>query len=109
MVKALRPNISSVALSTNPARESTTFIISHDMGGSDMDVTIDVFDMSGRLLWTHHETGAAADGTYTVDWNLTRANGSRLQTGVYLYRVRLSSDGSPQVSKAKKLVVIGNK
>lgn len=109
VVKALRPNIFSVALSTNPARESTTFIISHDMGGSDIDVTIDVFDMSGRLLWTHHETGAAADGTYTVDWNLTRANGSRLQTGVYLYRARLSNDGSPQVSKAKKLVVIGNK
>ena len=79
------------------------------MGGSDIDVTIDVFDMSGRLLWTHHEIGAAADGTYTVDWNLTRANGSRLQTGVYLYRARLSNDGSPQVSKAKKLVVIGNK
>ena len=34
--------------------------------------------------------------------------GERLQTGVYLYRVRVACDGSDMVSKAKKLVVIGN-
>ena len=45
---------------------------------------------------------------YTVDWDLTNGAGSRLQTGVYLYRVSIASDGSNQTSKAKKLIVIGN-
>ena len=74
---------------------------------SENDVTIDVFDMSGRRLWTSSESRSQT-GVYTVDWNLTQDNGQRLQTGVYLYRVRMSADGSAVASKAKKLVVINN-
>ena len=65
--------------------------------------------MSGRQLWKHVESGTSSGSTYTIDWDLTVDGGSRLQTGVYIYRVMLSSDGSPQVSKAKKLIVLSNK
>lgn len=109
VVKGLRPTLYSVDVSQNPASTSTTFIISHDFNGSNMDVKIDVFDTSGRLLWTHSENGVSTSGAYTVDWDLCQAGGGRLQTGVYLYRVRVSSDGSSEASKAKKLVVINNK
>lgn len=109
VVKGLRPTLYSVDVSQNPASTSTTFIISHDFSGSNVDVTIDVFDTSGRLLWTHSESGVSTSGAYTVDWDLCQEGGGRLQTGVYLYRVRVSSDGSSEASKAKKLVVINNK
>ncbi|HBN47257.1 MAG TPA: Por secretion system protein [Prevotella sp.] len=109
VVKGLRPTLYSVDVSQNPATTSTTFIISHDFNGSNMDVKIDVFDTSGRLLWTHAESGVSTSGAYTVDWDLCQDGGGRLQTGVYLYRVRVSSDGSSEASKAKKLVVINNK
>lgn len=108
VVKGLQPEISTVSCTDNPARTSTTFIVSHNFAGADVDLVLDVFDMSGRLLWQHSSSGPSTDNTYTVDWNLTTDDGQRLQTGVYLYRVRLSSDGSTQVSKAKKLVIIGN-
>lgn len=107
VVKSLEPSIYSVSVSDNPATTSTTFIIAHSFVGSQMDVIIDVFDMSGRRLWTHSESGTQS-GPYTVEWDLTQANGGKLQTGVYLYRVRLASDGSSMASKAKKLVVINN-
>ena len=107
VVKSLSPTIYSVDVSKNPASTSTTFIISHSLAGCAVDVTIDVFDMSGRRLWTSSESRSQT-GVYTVDWNLTQDNGQRLQTGVYLYRVRMSSDGSAVASKAKKLVVINN-
>lgn len=45
-------------------------------------------------------------GAYTVDWDLTGDNGGKLDTGVYVYRVRIGSDDSGTVSKAKKLVII---
>ena len=108
VVKSLEPTISSVAVSKNPASTSTTFIITHNFGGCNMDVTIDVFDMSGRQLWTYSETGAQTGNAYTVDWDLTQSNGQKLQTGVYLYRVRLSADGSSKASKAQKLIVVNN-
>ncbi|MBM6993035.1 MAG: type IX secretion system sortase PorU [Prevotella sp.] len=108
VVKALSPTIYSVDVSTNPASTSTTFIVNHDMSGSEMNVNIDVFDTSGRLLWTHSESGVSTNGAYTVDWDLTTDNGGRLQTGIYLYRIRVASDGSVEASKAKKLIVISN-
>ena len=109
VVQGLEPSLFNVSCTDNPASTSTTFIIYHDRTGSTIDVEIDVFDMSGRLLWKHTESGVSTDETYTVDWNLTVDGGARLQTGVYLYRVRIASNGSSKVSKAKKLIIIGNK
>ena len=106
VVKGLKPNLFSISCTNNPAHTSTTFIVNHDRMGSNVNVAIDVFDMSGRLLWTHSENGVSEGSAYTVNWNLTLDNGAALQTGVYLYRVRIGSDGSSMTSKAKKLVVV---
>lgn len=106
VVKGLKPNLFSISCTNNPAHTSTTFIVNHDRMGSNVNVAIDVFDMSGRHLWTHSENGVSEGSAYTVNWNLTLDNGAALQTGVYLYRVRISSDGSSMTSKAKKLVVV---
>lgn len=106
VVNGLQPNCFSISCTDNPATTGTTFIINHDRAGSQMDVEIEVMDMSGRPLWRHTETGASTTGAYTVDWDLTSDIGGRLQTGIYLYRVRLSSDGSSKVSKARKLIII---
>ena len=106
VVKGLEPQVFSVDCTPNPARTSTTFLVSHDRVGSEVDIQIDVFDTSGRQLWRHTETGVAAGQSYTVTWDLTTTGGHRLQTGVYLYRIQLSSDGSTQASKAKKLIIV---
>jgi len=105
VVSGLAPDLISVALSRNPASETTTFIINHNMAGTTLDVDIDVYDVGGRLMWSHSESGASASTTYTVDWDLVGNNGARLQTGVYVYRVRISNDGSTKASQAQKLIV----
>ena len=106
VVRGLEPTLYSVSCTENPASTTTTFIVNHDYTGNNLDVFIDIFDISGRHLWTYSDTGVATAGTYTVDWNLTIDGGEKLQTGVYLYRVRISADGSNKVSKAKKLIII---
>ncbi|MCD7722121.1 MAG: type IX secretion system sortase PorU [Prevotellaceae bacterium] len=106
---SLKPSILSVTLSNNPASVSTTFLISHDRAGSDCDITIEVFDFSGRMLWRHEETSSSATGLNTVEWNLRSNSGGRLYAGVYLYRVSLRTGESKQVSKSQKLVIAGNK
>jgi hypothetical protein len=109
VVRALEPQCFTVMATKNPATTSTTFIVNHDRTGSAMDVVLDIFDASGRLLWQKRETGVPTDQTYTIDWDLTTSGGRRLSTGVYLYRVRISSDGSDEASKAKKLIILSNK
>ena len=108
VVKSLSPTLFSVGVSQNPASSTTTFIINHDRTGSDVDIRIDVFDTSGRILWRHEESGVSSSSAYTVDWDLTTESGYALQTGVYLYRVYVSTDGSGSASKSKKLIVINN-
>ena len=106
VVEGLQPNFFNVSLSKNPASETTTFLINHDRAGSVLHVEIDIFDLSGRALWNYSESGVSTGNTYTVDWDLRVDGGHRLQTGVYLYRVRISTDGSSQASRAKKLIVM---
>ena len=102
-----QPTLSNVICTKNPATTSTSFVISHDRAGSEVDVELEVFDTSGRLLWRKSETGIPTDQTYTIDWDLTTGSGSRLKTGVYLYRVLISNNGSSKASQAKKLIVLG--
>ena len=109
VVKGLRPQLFNIGVTNNPARTSTTFIISHDRMESNMDVVIELFDAAGRQIWRHAENGVSATGNYTVDWDLSVDGGRPLQTGVYLYRVKVSSEGSSYVSKTKKLIVISNR
>ena len=99
----------SVDCTRNPASGTTTFIITHDRAGSLLDVQLEIFDAAGRQLWKHKESGVASGNTYTMDWNLSISGGRPLMTGVYIYRISVSSDGGEQATQAKKLIVIGNK
>ena len=108
VVKGMQPQLFSIGCTQNPARTFTTFIINHDRIGALLDVEIEVMDMTGRILWQHKERGISEGNTYTIPWNLCTNGAQRLQTGVYLYRVRIASGKSSFVSKAQKLIILGN-
>ena len=106
VVSGLAPSLFDVGVTENPARSSTTFIVSHDRTESRMDVVIELYDASGRQLWRHAESGVPASEVYTVKWDLSVDGGRPLGTGIYLYRVKVSSDGSSYASKTRKLIII---
>jgi len=108
VVKGLAPDFFSVGVTNNPATTTTTFIINHDRTGSELDVDIEVYDLAGRMMWNHSESGVSSGSAYTVQWDLTTSSGYPIHTGVYVYRVKIASDGSSKVSKAKKLIVLNN-
>ena len=108
VARGVEPSIIDVECTENPAVTATTFRIIHDRIGSELDVVLDLFDMSGRHLWSYSETDVPTDNVLTIDWDLTVGGGRRLGTGVYLYRVRASCDGSSYTSKTKKLIIISN-
>ena len=91
----------NVICTKNPARDQTTFIITQSMAGSDMDVVMDVFDLSGRQLYKRELKGAVTDGVCVLNWNLCLSGGSLLHTGVYLCRFTVGDS-----SKTVKLIVL---
>lgn len=105
VAKGIEPNIVDVNVTRNPAKTSTAFIVTHDRPGAPVDIDIEIFDASGRLLHRISQTSVPGSPTSTVNWDLTADKGGRLQTGIYLYRVNITCDGSARASKAKKLVV----
>lgn len=106
--KNIQPNIVDVYATNNPARESTTFVVAHNFCGAELELVIDIMDTSGRLLWSASERGTATTNTIAYKWNLTTDSGAKLNTGIYLYRIKLSSNGSSYASKTQKILVINN-
>ena len=109
VVKGLAPELYDIDCTRNPAVGSTSFRILHDRIGSQLDVVIDIFDMSGRHLWSYTTSQTPSSNVLTIDLDLSVGGGWPLGIGVYLYRARVSCDGSNYVSKAKKLIVLNNK
>ncbi|MEG1838202.1 MAG: type IX secretion system sortase PorU, partial [Bacteroidaceae bacterium] len=106
VVRGLRPKLFEVNCSKSPAKENTTFIISHDRPQSELNIQLGVYDFAGRELWVHQEEGTSTDGFYYIDWNLTSNGGQRLAPGIYLFRASIASDGSKQTTKARKIVIL---
>ena len=103
VVKGLAPEILHVQ--AIPGVGNMTFDVTHDRPENDLEVAIEVFDFSGRILWSHSEQVAALDSNYSYTWNLSCASGKPLDTGVYLYRVIVSSPVGQSTSKAQKIVI----
>ena len=103
VVKGLAPEILHVQ--AIPGVGNMTFDVTHDRPENDLEVAIEVFDFSGRILWSHSEQVAALDSNYSYTWDLSCASGKPLDTGVYLYRVIVSSPVGQSTSKAQKIVI----
>ena len=98
-------NILKIYAANNPARSQTQFLVSYDRPGSVCEFTVEVFDFTGRLLWSHAETGSNDTGFYAIPWNLTTGSGFPLGSGIYLYRARVKCDNSEEATASQKLIV----
>ena len=103
------PKLFEVESTTNPASTTTSFRIIHDRIGCAMDLSIDIYDMAGRKLWSKSQHETPTSNTISIDWDLTAAGGSRIGTGVYLYRVKMETADGQFSSRTKKLVILSNK
>lgn len=107
VVEGLKPFLFDVIATPGIAREQVTFHLMHNRPESRMRVGIMVYDLAGRQLWKHEESGTSGlFENYTVSWDLTRG-GFRLRPGVYIYRAAISTDNSKEATKARKLIVLG--
>ena len=102
-------NILRLMASQNPAVNSTNFMVSFDLPGSECDFILEVFDFSGRRVWMHEESSTGERGVFSVTWNLTNGAGAKVGSGIYLYRCRVKCGQSKWTSKTQKIVVRNNK
>ncbi len=75
----------------NPFNPMT--MIAYDVPAGGGHVTIEVFDVKGRLVTTLVD-GPEPEGARTVTWNGTDVNGDEMATGVYFYRMTAGDETS---------------
>lgn len=109
VVRGLRPNVYNVYTISNPAKLNAVFYLSHNMPDAIVTVTISVFDLMGREVWTTTQTGRSdLYTTFPITWNLCDQTGRRVPRGIYVYRATISTDGKTETSKGQKLAVTGD-
>lgn len=108
VVEGLAPVIFNVYTDANPASVEANFYVSHNRPDAMLKVKVEIFDISGRLVWEQSTDGRADQFTSSpVCWNLTDRAGHRVGRGIYIYRVTVSDAGGAESSQTKRIAVTG--
>ncbi|MBQ4230035.1 MAG: T9SS type A sorting domain-containing protein, partial [Salinivirgaceae bacterium] len=106
VVEGLTPQISEVYATPNPASSTANFYITHNRPESVLNVTISVYDLAGRLVWsTTTTTPSDSFRTAPITWDLSDNAGRRVDRGIYVYRAEISTDGQKYATASRKLAV----
>lgn len=104
VIEGIGPQISWVQCLNNPATTVAEFLVNHNRPGCELEMTLEVFDVSGRMVYGKTITDIPETNNSTITWGLCTNTGVPLGTGIYLYRVILGSDGN-RTSKSQKLII----
>ncbi len=91
----------------NPFKENTYFSFEHNKSDQDLDITIDIFDMSGALVRTikAKEFGSGFR-SQPVYWNGKNEAGNHSRQGTYLYRIRVVSSDGTEAARSGRLIIL---
>ena len=105
VAKSAELALSHVLNYPNPFTTSTNFMLEHNRPGEDIDVVIQIFSPSGKIVKTIHEI-KNTEG-YRIDdihWDGRDEYGDKIGRGVYIYKVNIkTSEGNAH--QFEKLVV----
>jgi hypothetical protein len=91
----------------NPFTTNTRFMFEHNKPGSPLDLRIEIFTVSGKVIKTItkniNTTGYRVDD---ITWDGLDDFGDKIGRGVYIYRISLKDDTGKKVSQYQKLVIL---
>ena len=91
----------------NPFKDNTKFYFQHNRAGELLDIELQIFDLSGRIVATIKDN--IYDDGYRIgpiNWNGTTNSGEKLGAGIYVYRFHVKSEDGILQSKAEKLIIL---
>ena len=106
VVNGIAPNMFDIYTDVNPAYTDVNFYIKHDRPDAMATVSIEVFDLMGRLVWQSSRTAQSDMFVSTpINWDLCDMVGRRVNRGIYVYKASISTNGQNFSSGARKLAV----
>lgn len=106
VTRGLAPQIFDVYTDANPASTAANFYIRHDRPELVATVTVGVYDLMGRQIWTNTRKGMSDhDVSAPVTWDLTDGAGRRVNRGIYLYRATITTDNETFETSSRRIAV----
>lgn len=107
VAKSARLALRNVLNYPNPFTNYTFFHFEHNQPGVQMDILIQIFTISGRLVKTIQSSsfspGFKPD---PIPWDGLDDYGDKIGRGVYLYRVKIRTESGHVAEKYEKLVIL---
>ena len=107
VAKAAEVALDHVLNYPNPFTTRTQFFFEHNQSCNSLNVQIQVFTVSGKLVKTIHEEVPTEGYRITpIEWDGKDDFGDRLAIGTYIYRVKVKTDDGQIIEKFEKLVIL---
>lgn len=91
----------------NPFTESTAFYFDHNRPNEDLDILIQIFTVSGKLVKTISTIiNSNAFRSDPIRWDGLDDFGDNIGRGVYIYQIRVRTFDGEVVKKIEKLVIL---
>ena len=94
--------------SPNPFINYTEFWFNHNKPNETIDVLIQIFTVSGKLIKTLHQS-VQSEGLLSreITWNGLDDFGNKIGKGVYIYKLQVKSlNSNSKAEKIEKLVIL---
>ena len=104
--KDAKSAISDVTSYPNPFNERTTFVITHDRIGENLEVIVEIYSLSGDLVQTIN--AEIFDNTGTIEdleWDRRSWNGAPVYEGIYVSKIILLTNDGASLSHHKLIVI----
>ena len=91
----------------NPFQDNTKFYFQHNRAGELLDIELQIFDLSGRIVATIKDN--MYDDGYRIgpiNWDGTTNSGEKLGAGIYVYRFNVKAEDGNSQTKAEKLIIL---
>lgn len=99
--------VENLANYPNPFRDKTNFVFEHNHPDEDLTAEINIYTTSGvfvrKLVQEFISTGSRS---MEVTWDGTDDNGAKLPSGVYIYKMKISTEQRVETTAYQKLVIV---
>lgn len=99
--------ISNLMNYPNPVIDNTFFVFEHNQSNNDLDVKIQIYNVSGRLIKTL--TGIARSKNYKsepLEWDACTEAGDKIGRGFYVYKLTVTNESGETKSETAKLIFV---
>jgi hypothetical protein len=101
------PDLKHVLNYPNPFTTKTQFWFEHNKPGQPLLVHIQIMTITGRVIKTIQQTIiSAGNRSAEIEWDGKDEYGDKLGRGVYIYKLRITSEGKKKKEVIEKLVIL---